>query len=75
MDKETHPDTEALRATLQALERKQVKALCESAVLSLSTVTKFRAGLIKELGYAKSHALTTAIAGRKNSRRNAKQAA
>jgi hypothetical protein len=67
MDKQkvTHPDTEALRVTLQSMERRQVKDLCEFAGLALPTVTKFRAGLIREMGYAKALTLKAAIAKRK----------
>lgn len=67
-----HPDTEALRSVLQSMERHEVKDLCQSAGLSLSTVTKFRSSLIVELSYAKAHALNTILGKRKPARRAAR---
>lgn len=58
---DTPTDLEGLQATLKVMARKDVLELCKRANVSASTIQKFRAGIITELGGIKALALLAAM--------------
>lgn len=57
-------NTESLRKLLVGMKRKDVRALCQAANVSLSTVSKFRSGDTDEMGSTKVDALSEALAAK-----------